>query len=238
MRDIPPAEVDATERGPRERPSDSEDPWPPPMMVEATSYLLGRSGREGEAHSMRVGATRGKEVLRSMPTAQKAATIDKIKQKLSESGAVILSDYRGLTVKEMQALRTKLREAGGDVKVYKNTLTELALRELEMPAMGEMLQGPTLFTFTGDDPVAPAKAIMDFAKDHKQLEVKGAFIEQRVVGADQVKVLASLPPRDVLIGQLMGLLQSPIANLMRVMNGPAAAFARALQAVADQKQAA
>src|SRR5512141_1308871 len=112
-----------------------------------------------------------------MPTAQKTATIDEIKQKLTASNVVILTDYRGLTVKEMQALRTKLREAGGEVKVYKNTLTELALRELDLPQLDEMLQGPTLFTFTGEDPVAPAKAIMDFAKDHKQLEVKGGFLE-------------------------------------------------------------
>lgn len=181
---------------------------------------------------------RGKEVLRRMPTASKAATVEEIKEKLSSSSAVIMTDYRGLTVKEMQALRSKLREAGGDVKVYKNTLTELALRELELPEMPELLQGPTLFTFAGEDPVAPAKAIMDFAKDHKQLEVKGAFIESRVVGADQVKALASLPSREVLVGQVLGLLVSPISNLMRVMNGPAAAFTRALNAVAEQKQAA
>ena len=81
-------------------------------------------------------------MLRRMPTAQKAATVDEIKEKLTASSAVILTDYRGLTVKEMQALRTKLREAGGEVKVYKNTLTELALRELALPEMDELLAGP------------------------------------------------------------------------------------------------
>lgn len=176
-------------------------------------------------------------MLRRMPTAQKAETVDEIKQKLTSSSAVILTDYRGLTVKEMQALRGKLREAGGEVKVYKNTLTELALRELALPEMDELLQGPTLFTFAGEDPVAPAKALMDFAKDHKQLEVKGGFIERRVVGPEQVKALASLPSREQLIAQLMSVMQAPITGFARTLNGPVSAFARALNAVAQQKAA-
>ena len=148
-------------------------------------------------------------MLRRMPTAQKTATLDEIKQKLTGSNAVILTDYRGLTVKEMQALRTKLREAGGEVKVYKNTLTEIAMRELALPNMDEMLEGPTLFTFATGDPVAPAKAIMDFAKDHKQLEVKGGFVEHHVVGADSIKSLASLPSRDELVAMLLGTMNNP-----------------------------
>lgn len=173
-----------------------------------------------------------------MPTAQKAATVEEIKAKLTSSSAVILSDYRGLTVKEMQDLRTKLREAGGDVKVYKNTLTELALRELALPDMDEMLQGPTLFTFAVGDPVAPAKAIVDFARDHKQLEVKGGFIDRQVVGAQSVKALASLPSREQLVAKLLGTMNSPMSQFVRVLNGPAAAFARVLGAIAEQKQAA
>jgi large subunit ribosomal protein L10 len=173
-----------------------------------------------------------------MPTAEKAATLEEIKQKLTASTAVILTDYRGLTVKEMQALRANVRNAGGEVKVYKNTLTELALRELALPEMDEMLQGPTLFTFATGDPVAPAKAIMDFAKDHKQLEVKGGFIEHHVVGADSVKALAALPSREVLIAQLLGTMNNPITQFVRVLNGPVTAFARVLGAIAEQKQAA
>ncbi len=173
-----------------------------------------------------------------MPTAQKAATVDEIKQKLTSSSAVILTDYRGLTVKEMQALRAALRAAGGDVKVYKNTLTELALRELALPEMDEMLQGPTLFTFASGDPVAPAKAIMDFAKEHKQLEVKGGFIERHVVGAESVKALASLLSREQLVAKLLGTMNNPASRFVRTLNGPAAAFARVLGAIAEQKQAA
>ncbi len=173
-----------------------------------------------------------------MATAQKTATVDEIKQKLTASSAVILVDYRGLAVKEMQALRAKLREAGSEVKVYKNTLTELALRELALPDMDELLQGPTLFTFSSGDPVAPAKALIDFAKDHKQLEVKGGFIERRVVAADAIRALASLPSREELVAKLLGTILNPMASLVRVMNGPAAAMARVLNAIADQKAAA
>ena len=173
-----------------------------------------------------------------MPTAQKTATVDEIKQKLTASSAVILTDYRGLTVKEMQALRAKLREVGGEVKVYKNTLTELALREFALPAMDDLLQGPTLFTFAVGDPVAPAKALIDFAKEHKQLEVKGGFIDHRVVAAGVITALASLPSREELIAKLLGTMLNPMTGLVRVMNGPAGAMARVLRAIADQKAAA
>jgi large subunit ribosomal protein L10 len=173
-----------------------------------------------------------------MPTAQKTATVGEIKQKLTGSTAVILTDYRGLSVKEMQALRAKLREVGGEVKVYKNTLTELALRELALPPMDDLLQGPTLFTFAVGDPVAPAKALIDFAKEHKQLEVKGGFIDHRVVAADAIKALASLPSREELIAKLLRTMLNPMTGLVRVMNGPAGALARVLRAIADQKAAA
>lgn len=172
-----------------------------------------------------------------MPTATKQATVAEIKDKLSASSAVIMTDYRGLTVKEMQALRTKLRESGSEIHVYKNTLTEIAVREMALPSMDELLSGPTAFVFSAD-PVAPAKAIMDFAKEHKALEVKGGFVENRVVDAEGVKAIASLPSREQLIAQLLGTMLNPMSNLVRVLNGPAAAMARVLNAIAEQKQAA
>lgn len=172
-----------------------------------------------------------------MPTAQKAASVAEIKERFSGAASVIMADYRGLTVKEMQALRTKLREVGSDIKVYKNSLTEIALRELALPEMDAYLAGPTAFVFS-DDPVAPAKAVMDFAKEHKALEVKGGFVENRVVDEAAVKAIASLPSREQLVAKLLGTMLNPMGNLVRVLNGPTAAFARALNAIAEQKQAA
>lgn len=172
-----------------------------------------------------------------MPTVDKKEIVAEIKERFNASSGVIMADYRGLSVKAMRTLRTKVRAAGGEVKIYKNTLTELAVRELALPSMDTLLTGPTAIVFIEGDPVAPAKVVMDFAKDNKLLEVKGGFIEHSVLGAESIKAIAALPPREVLVAKLLGTLQAPATSFVRVLNGPAAAFARALQAIADQKAA-
>ena len=151
---------------------------------------------------------------------------------------MILADYRGLTVKEMQALRAALRDSGAELRVYKNTLAQIAMRELALPDLGDLLDGPTAFLFSYSDPVAPAKAIVDFTKDHKLLEIKGGFIDSTITSAAGVQALASLPSREVLIAKLLGTMLNPIQGFARVLNGPVEAFARTVQAVADQKAAA
>jgi large subunit ribosomal protein L10 len=173
-----------------------------------------------------------------MPTVAKEQTVQEIKDRFARASAVILVDYRGLTVKEVQELRGKLRDSGTELKVYQNTLTEIAMRELAMPDLGTLLEGPSAFAFTYGDPVAPAKAIVGFAKDHKELEVKGGFIERAVADADGVKALAALPSREELIAKLLGTMQNPAASFVRVLAGPAGAFARVVKAIADQKAAA
>lgn len=173
-----------------------------------------------------------------MPTLEKEELVEEIKDRFSRSEAVILVDYRGLTVKELQALRGKLRECGCELRVYKNTLTEIALRELAMPELGGLLEGPTAFTFGFGDPVAPAKALTAFAKDHKALELKGGLVQRAVMGAEDVKALATLPSREELVAKLLGTMQNPLGGLVRVLAGPAGAFARVVKAVADQKAAA
>jgi large subunit ribosomal protein L10 len=137
----------------------------------------------------------------------------------------------------MQSLRVKLRDAGVEMKVYKNTLTQIAMRELALPDLGDLLEGPTAFLFSSGDPVAPSKTLMDFAKEHKTLEVKGGFIERNIADAAMIKALAALPTRDELLSKLAGSLAMPLAGLARVLTAPAAGLARALQAVADQKAA-
>ncbi|MCX8007884.1 MAG: 50S ribosomal protein L10 [Coriobacteriia bacterium] len=173
-----------------------------------------------------------------MPTAEKAALVAEIKDRFIGSSGVLMADYRGLTVKQMQGLRAKLRDAGAELKVYKNTLAEIAVRELALPSMDALLEGPTVFVFATGDPVPAAKVLADFAKDSKVLEMKGGFVDGAVIGAEQVKALASLPSREVLVAQVMGLLVSPVRGFMSMCNAPAGAFARAVKAVADQKAAA
>jgi len=173
-----------------------------------------------------------------MPTATKEGLVAEIKDRFANSEAVIMADYRGLSVKEMQQLRVKVREVGGDIKVYKNSLTEIAIRELALPNMDEYLQGPTAFVFIAEDAVAPAKALTAFAKEHQALEIKGGFVQNQVVNGDGVKAIATLPSREELIAKLLGTMQNPIVGFARVLNGPVEAFARTVQAVADQKAAA
>lgn len=173
-----------------------------------------------------------------MPTTQKQGLVAEIKERLSSSSGLILADYRGLSVKDMRALRTSLRETGGEATVYKNSLAQIAIRELELPNLDEFLVGPTVFVFTPEDPVATAKALLAFSKVNKVFAFKGGLIEGNVVSAESVKAIAALPSREELIAKLMGTMLNPIRGFMAMANAPAGAFARAVKAVADQKAAA
>jgi large subunit ribosomal protein L10 len=173
-----------------------------------------------------------------MPTNEKERLVAEIKGRLQGPGGVIMADYRGLSVKDMQTLRVRLRDAGGEITVYKNSLAQIAITELGLPSMDEFLEGPTAFVFTPVDPVTSAKALVDFAKEFKVLSVKGGLIEGRVVSAEQVKSIAALPSREELVSKLMGALLNPVRNFMAMANAPVGAFARTLRAVADQKAAA
>jgi len=173
-----------------------------------------------------------------MPTAQKEQLVGEIKDRFADCSAVIMADYRGLSVKAMQELRNKLRAVDAEMTVYKNSLTEIAMRELAMPDMAEYLAGPTGFVFIAGDPVAPAKALTAFAKEHPELELKGGLVENQVVDAAGIKAIATLPSREELIAKLLGTMVNPLVGFARVLNGPTEAFARTVQAVADQKAAA
>lgn len=173
-----------------------------------------------------------------MPTALKEQIVEEIKDRFSGSQAILLVDYRGLSVKEMQELRGNLRDVGCELKIYKNSLTEIAMRELALPSMAEHLAGPTAFVFAEEDPVGPAKALTTFAKAHAALDLKGGLVENQVVDAAGVKAIASLPSREELLAKLLGTMLDPLTGFARVLNGPVEAFARVTQAVADQKAAA
>lgn len=173
-----------------------------------------------------------------MATAKKQDQVVEIKDRLANAETVIMADYRGLTVKEMSQLRTAMRDLGVEVKVYKNTLAQIAVRELELPNMDSLLEGPTAFVFAEGDPVASAKALTAFMKEHKALEIKGGFVQNAIVDADGIKAIATLPSREELIAKLMGTMVNPVRGFMSMCNAPAGALARAMQAVADQKAAA
>lgn len=155
-----------------------------------------------------------------MARPDKEAVVSELYDKLSRSQSVILADYRGLNVAEVTELRKKLREAGVELKVAKNTLTRLAAAKANIEGLNPYLEGPTALAFGYEDPVAPAKILSTFAKDHKNLELKAGLLEGKVIDLEKVKSLADLPSREALLGQLLGLIQAPVRNLVNVLSAP------------------
>ncbi len=173
-----------------------------------------------------------------MPNAHNIETVAAIKEDLAEVKAVWVVDYRGLTVKQVQELRAQIREAGGSLKVYKNTLMRLALADLELPNLDAVLEGPSAFVFVNEDPGASAKVLKDYAKATKILTIKGGMMDGQALDAAQVDAVASLPSREALIAMLLGTISNPLVQTVRVLNAPMEAFARCVNQIAEQKPAA
>ncbi len=173
-----------------------------------------------------------------MANAQNTEMLEAVKADLTDLSAMWVVDYRGLTVKEIQALRRSIREAGATMTVYKNTIMHIGLEQAGLPAIDDVLAGPSAFVFSGEDPVASAKALKDFAKTNNKLEIKGGIMDGQAVDAEQVNAIASLPSREELIAKLLGTISNPLVKTVRVLNGPMEAFARCVSAIADQKDAA
>ena len=173
-----------------------------------------------------------------MPNAQNVEMLDQIKADLTDINAMWIVDYRGLTVKEVQDLRVKIREAGAVMKVYKNTLMRIGLKDADLPNLDEYLEGPSAFIFAADDPVASAKVIKDFAADNENLEIKGGMMDGTAVDQAQVIAIASLPSREELIAKLLGTISNPLVGIVRVLNGPMEAFARCVSQIEEQKNQA
>jgi large subunit ribosomal protein L10 len=169
---------------------------------------------------------------------EKEAVIAEAAQLLSDRENLFVSDYRGLTVEQLTELRGKLRESGATFKVVKNTLGGIAADRSGRENAKELLTGPTAVTFCGEDLVAAAKALADFARTNPQLVVRGGLLSAALIDAAGVKALASLPPRDVLVAQVVGTMAAPITGLVTVLHGTISGFVRALNQVAEQRAAA
>lgn len=147
----------------------------------------------------------------------KKAIVAQLAERLKGSQAGVLADYRGLTVEQDTALRVKLREAGVDYTVVKNNLTRFAVNEVGLNELDAFLKGPTALATSADDVVAPAKVLVEFAKENEALEIKAGFVDGKVIDVDEVKVYAAIPSKDVLIAKMLGSLQSPISALARTL---------------------
>lgn len=169
-----------------------------------------------------------------MPTAQKAAVIDELTDQLSRAQLAVLTDYRGLKVTDLQSLRANLRPHGAEFHVAKNTLTRIAAERVGIEGLDPLLEGPLAMMLVYGDVVGASKAITDFARTSRILTVKGAVLDKRIVQAADVEALASMPPREVLLGKVLGLMVSPMSRAVGVLSGPSRSMAYLLQARADQ----
>lgn len=172
-----------------------------------------------------------------MPNARNQEMMENIKADLEGVSAVWVVDACGLTVKEVEGLRRTIRESGAIMKVYKNTIMQKALAELDMVNMDEILAGPSAFVFCGGDVAAAAKAVTEFAKENDKLEVKGGMMDNTFVSAEEIKAIASLPSKEVLLAQIAGAISGVARGLAVSINGIPSGLARAIQQVADQKAA-
>lgn len=170
-----------------------------------------------------------------MARPEKEAAVSEIQEKLQRSQAVVIADYRGLNVQEVTELRKRLREAGVEYKVSKNTLTSRAAKAVSIEGLDTYLSGPTALAFGYNDPVTAAKILSTFAKDHKHLELKGGILEGKVIDFNAVKALADLPSREVLLTQVVGMMQAPLRGMATVLSGPMRNFVYALEAIRKQK---
>ncbi|HSR58437.1 MAG TPA: 50S ribosomal protein L10 [Candidatus Binataceae bacterium] len=169
-----------------------------------------------------------------MPTAQKAQTIEQAKEWYAKSSGVVFTDYRGLKVKELQALRRNLRKKGGEIHVLKNTLFRIAAGDAANNLPDEFHNGPTAVAFIFENEPDCAKVLVDFATSSKKLVVKGGFFGGKPMSAKEVEQLSKLPPRDVLIAQVIGAIAAPLSNLVGVVEALYADPIRVIGAVADK----
>ncbi len=170
-----------------------------------------------------------------MNRAEKAAVIDEITAEINESQAVFAVDYRGITVAQVADVRAKLRESDTTFRVVKNTLTERAADQAGADALKALLEGPTALAFVKGDAAAAAKTLSDAAKETELLPFKGGLMDGNALSADDITAISKLPSREVLYGQLVGIVASPITGLARSLNGLLGGLAIALAAVNDKK---
>ena len=169
---------------------------------------------------------------------EKAALIDELREQLRGTDLVIVTDYRGLTVGQMQTLRRDLRAAGGQFRVAKNTLLRLAAEREDQSDLSSFIDGPTGIAIAEGDMVTVAKAVTTFAKDADALEVRGGLMNGQGISAAEVAALASLPSREEMLAKMLGSMQAPATNLVGVLSGVARSLAYVLQARSEQLQQA
>lgn len=171
------------------------------------------------------------------PRPEKVAVVTEVRERLAAADAAILTEYRGLAVKDLASLRRTLREAGGEYRIYKNTLVRFAARDLGLDDLETLLVGPTAIAFVQGDAVAVARALRDFGRTHPALVVKGGLLGTRALSAADAGALAEMPPREVLLARLAGAFAAPMVTFAGLLQALPRNFAYGLQALIDLKEA-
>jgi len=174
------------------------------------------------------------------PRPEKVAVVDEVRERFDQASAALLTEYRGLDVAAIGTLRRALREAGGEYKIYKNTLVRLAVRQAGLD-LEDLLVGPTAIAFVGDRPdgapgdaVLVAKALRDFARTNPSLVVKGGVMDDKTLSPEDARALADVAPRDVLLARLAGAFAAPMQQFAGLLQALPRNFAYGLQALIDQ----
>lgn len=168
------------------------------------------------------------------PRAEKVAVVDEVREHFEESNAAILTEYRGLKVKDLAGLRRSLRASGGEYKIYKNTLVTLAARQSGLADLEPLLEGPTAIAFVKGDAAAVAKTLRDYARTNPLLVIKGGVLGDRVIGSPETTALAELPSRQVLLAQLAGAIAAPLQQMAGLLQALPRNMAYGLAALRDK----
>lgn len=171
-----------------------------------------------------------------MPTAEKEKAVEELGGIFAKAGVVVVAHYAGLTVAQMQTLRRRMREAGGEVRVAKNRLAKIALEGNPAKGMGNFLKGQTVLAYS-EDPVAAAKVARGFAKDHDKYVILGGAMGDQVLDPQGVETVASMPSREELIATIVGMIGAPAGNLVAAIGAPASDIAGILTTL-EERQAA
>lgn len=166
----------------------------------------------------------------------KAQVVAEMAEKLAACQAAFLADYRGLDVEQINQLRGELRQHGVEYRVVKNTLLRLAAKDTDVACLADFLQGPTAIALVGDDPVAPAKVLTEFAKKNDAFEIKAGSLGGKVLSLEEIKALADLPGREELLAKILGSLNAPASNFVGVLAAVPRSFVQVLAAIQAQKE--
>ena len=169
-----------------------------------------------------------------MPTAEKKQVVEQFEKRAREAKAIVVTSFVGLKTVEFNELRAKLRPLKGEYAVVKNSLTRLALKNAGFEDLAKVLEGPSAIVIEKGDPVSTTKAIFDFAKTHENIKIRGGIFDGKVVTDKQLKAIASLPSREVLLATLLGTLQAPAVSLVSVLQAASRDLVNVLDAFAKK----